>query len=257
MKKTFTLKYLLFAITAILSIYNATGQNVDTLFTSANQAYKDAQYQKAADQYQQILTAGYQSAELYNNLGNSYYRLGQIAPTILAYERAALLAPSDKDIQHNLTLARRLATDTIVPLGTSLTQRVMEAVSSVFSASTWGILAIVAAWATLFLFGFFLYSHNVGVKRMSFYLFIITLLCAGAFLAMNRYNNAKVNDCPYAIVTASNITIKSEPSDAGGDAFILHEGAKLAIEESLDKWYKIRIADGKTGWIPTWAIEKI
>ena len=256
MKNTHTLKYLVFIISTLIS-WCAIGQNVDTLFASANKAYKDGQYQKAADEYQQILKAGYHSAELYNNLGNSFYRLKEIAPTILAYERASLLDPSDREIQHNLTLSRRMATDTIVPLGTSLSSRVIEAVSGIFSASTWGILAVIMAWCALMGFGFFMYGHGVGVKRISFYLFIVALALSGTFLGMNRYINSKVNDCHYGIVTASNVTIKSEPSDAGGDAFVLHEGAKLSLDETVDKWYKIHIADGKMGWIPVWAVEKI
>ena len=245
------------AILVLTSVLTAQAQNVDTLFSRGNTAYKNGDYETAAASYQTILSAGYHSAELYNNLGNAYYRLGYIAPTILAYERAALLDPSDKDIEHNLTMARRKTTDNIVPLDASLTSRVWEAMVSMFTASTWGVITIVCLWIAGILFVLFLYGGNVGVRRTSFYLFIISIVLSGIFYAMNRSAHDRTNDCPYAILTATNVTVKSEPSDVGGDAFSIHEGAKFAIEETLDDWYKIRLADGKTGWLPIWAAEKI
>ena len=62
---------------------------------------------------------------------------------------------------------------------------------------------------------------------------------------------------PYSIVTVANVTAKSEPSSAGGDVFSIHEGTKVRVMESLNKWDKIRLADGKIGWIPSEAAEKI
>ena len=256
-KKILDIKNIICIAILLLSGLSIHAQNIDTLFSRGTTAYKNGDYKTAAESYQTILSAGYHSAELYNNLGNAYYRLGYIAPTILAYERAALLDPSDKDIEHNLTLARRMTTDNIVPLGTSLTSRVWEAMVGLFDASTWGIITIVCLWITGILFVMFIYGKSVGVRRTSFYLFIISIALSSLFYAMNRSAHNRINQCPYAIITATNVTVKSEPSNAGGDAFSLHEGAKFAIEETLDGWYKIRLADGKTGWLPLWAAEKI
>ncbi len=258
MRKTILgIKNIICIAVIILSGLTAQAQNVDTLFARGNTAYKNGDYQEAAQAYQTILSAGYHSAELYNNLGNAYYRLGYIAPTILAYERAALLDPSDKDIEHNLMLARRKTTDNIVPLDASLMSRVWEMVVGMFTASVWGVITIVCLWVAGLLFVLFLYGGNVGVRRTSFYLFIIFMALSGIFYAMNRSAHDRINDCPYAILTATNVTVKSEPSNVGGDAFSIHEGTKFAIEETLDDWYKIRLADGKTGWLPIWAAEKI
>ena len=61
-----------------------------------------------------------------------------------------------------------------------------------------------------------------------------------------------------AIVTASSITVKGAPAKNGTDLFILHEGTKVIItDDAMKAWKKIRLADGKEGWIETKQIELI
>ena len=53
-----------------------------------------------------------------------------------------------------------------------------------------------------------------------------------------------------AIIFASQIEVKTEPSMGSNSAFILHEGTKVEITAKDGNWFRIAIADGKDGWIP-------
>ena len=242
---------------ALLTPGAAFGQTPQALFQAANQDYQNGNYAQAAVKYDSLVRIGYRSAALYNNLGNANYRLGRVAPTILAYERASLLAPADDEIRHNLSLARTLTADNIVPLGESLSERVTDALTQTLSTATWSILSVVFAWGALALFLLFLYSLRTGTKRWSFYGFLLSLVLCATSYGLRRHGENEVRNNPYSIVTVANVTAKSEPSIAGGDVFSIHEGTKVRVMESLNKWNKIRLADGKIGWIPAGAAEKI
>ncbi|MBQ7763142.1 MAG: SH3 domain-containing protein [Flavobacteriales bacterium] len=250
-------KILLIALISLFFQQWSYAQIPDSLFIAANKDYQKADYNGAVEKYTEILDMGYISPELYNNLGNAYYRLGYIAPTILAYERASVLAPSDKEIQHNLSMARRLTSDNIIPLGQSLTVRVVNSVVSLFTASWWAILTAVFTWAMLIFFAIYLYGRSTSMKRWAFYVFAGCLISGAISYGFHLTAKKQLSDNPYAIVTEENINVKSEPSTSGGDVFSLHEGTKVEIEESLNTWHKIRLADGKIGWVPAGSIEKI
>ena len=79
-------------------------------FDQANRLFQSGDFEAAASAYQNAIHADGPSAALLYNLGNSYYRVGQYGPAILAYERAKLLTPRDPDLMANLNLARKAAT---------------------------------------------------------------------------------------------------------------------------------------------------
>lgn len=232
-------------------------QTPQALFQSANQDYQRADYPQAAAKYDSLVRMGYKSPALFNNLGNTYYRLGRIAPSILAYERAVRLAPTDQEIRRNLQLARNLTADNIVPMGESLSERMADSLAQTLPVSVWSILSVVFAWAALILFLLFLHSLRSKTKRRGYYGFLAALLLCIVCYGLRRYSENQLKDNPYSIVIVSNVTAKSEPSASGGEVFSIHEGTKVRVEETLNRWHKIRLADGKIGWIPVEAVEKI
>ncbi len=80
------------------------------------------------------------------------------------------------------------------------------------------------------------------------FLIVISLL----IVKMNREENIIE-----VVVIAQSITVKSSPDIKSTDAFVIHEGIKVSLEDKLDNWVKIRLADGKVGWIENDAVEKI
>ena len=83
-----------------------------SLFAEANAQYAEGNYIEAANRYEQIL-AEQPAAEVYYNLGNAYFKQGELAQAILAYERALRLQPSFDDAKHNLQYAQAQIVDNI------------------------------------------------------------------------------------------------------------------------------------------------
>ncbi|WP_086475719.1 MULTISPECIES: SH3 domain-containing protein [Arenibacter] len=219
------------------------------LFEKATSFYNEGEYQKAADNYLQILENGEHSAALYFNLGNTYYKLNDIAPSIYYYEKALLLKPGDQDILNNLSFARNMTMDAIEPLPKTTLAKFYDTVTSYLTYDQWAYTAV----AFMFLFvGFYIafyFFRFSSQKRIAFItsLSFLVLTLSSATLAYLQYNNYHA-DRP-AIIFVEQAPIKSEPNNRSQAIFNLHAGTKVQVVEEMQGWKKIEIADGKTGWL--------
>ena len=109
----------------------------------AEVAYTKEDYGKAIELYEGLLKTHGESAEIYYNLGNAYYKENKIAPAILNYERALLLDPGDGDIRFNLQLARQKSVDKIEPVGDFFLHRWFDKVQNMGAADSWAQIGIV------------------------------------------------------------------------------------------------------------------
>lgn len=222
----------------------------ETLFDQATEAYNVGEYQRAIDYYHEILDNGEHSAALYYNLGNSYYKLNEIAPSIYYYEKALLLKPNDPEIRNNLAYAQNMTLDAIEKLPETGLSKIYANIIGLLSFDQWSYVAI--AFMILFVlcyiaFYSFQYSSR---KRISFVISIISLILAIISVVFALLQHNKFSADQPAIVFAQESSVKSEPNTRSQEAFSLHEGTKLHVIDSLNEWKKIKIADGSTGWIP-------
>ncbi len=102
---------LLVILGVVLNTLNA--QSPRELLNKANTSYSQSQYKEALTDYLKIEEMGYASEVLFYNIGNTYFKLNEIGKSILYYERALKLNPSDKDLINNLTLAKEFTLDRI------------------------------------------------------------------------------------------------------------------------------------------------
>jgi tetratricopeptide (TPR) repeat protein len=224
-------------------------QDLESQMTKANDAYQAEDYQAAISNYEAILEAGFESANLYYNLGNAWFKQGRIGPSILNYERALELAPGFEDAQANLELAKTRTVDRIVAVPEFLVFRIWRGFRDSFNASQWAIAAIICFWLALASGGLFLFGDKLTLKRTGFiagilFVFLAVSMC---FLAASKYQLELKS--PYAIVMEQVVYVKSAPGDTSSDLFILHEGTKIKLVDQLGEWVEIRLADGKKGWI--------
>jgi hypothetical protein len=90
----------------------------------------------------------------------------------------------------------------------------------------------------------------------SFSAFFLLLSILSFIFATTQMGNIRNRDT--AIIMSPSVTVKSTPSGAGTDLFIIHEGRKVKIlDSSMKEWVEIRLEDGNTGWIPVNAMEII
>jgi len=247
----------MFLVFGMLCIYPLQAQNSTELWEKANAFYSTEEYDKAISSYEQILNEGQVSAKLYYNLGNAYYKVGEINNAILNYERAKLLAPQDEDIQFNLQLANQFVVTKIEELPKPFFLRWKTNVINLFPADTWSLISISAFIIFLGLLGLFLFSRRVGIKRLSFWVGILVILLSifSFSFASEQKNDLLLRD--QAIVFCPRVTVKSSPANTGTDLFLLYEGVKVQITDSLNTWKEIRLNDGNEGWLPDSCIVKI
>jgi len=241
MKKAF---YILIFLLSFISM----AQN-ETLFDQGNALYNDGNYTEAIEKYQAILKQGQHSAELYFNIGNSYYKLNNIAPSIYYYEKALQLAPDDKDILNNISFARNMTIDVVDTIPEVGFSKLINNITNMMSFDAWSKISVGLVIVFVILFLSYYFSHASTKKRIAFVVSLasIVLACTSLSFAYHKYNLEK-NDKP-AIVFAKESQIKSEPNLRSSEAFKLHEGTKVQILDTVNNWKRIKLADGKTGWI--------
>ena len=216
---------------------------------AANAAYAKGDFAKAIELYESVLKEKGESATVYYNLGNSYYKANKIAPSILNYERALLLDPGNSDIRFNLEMAKLKTVDKIEPVGEFFLTSWFRSVQNLLSTDAWSTFAIVCFILLIGCLFLFFFSRMILVKRLSFYIGICLLILTvfGNIFAYNQ--NKMLAESNSAIIFVPTTTIKSSPADSGTDLFILHEGTKVKLRSKLGDWNEIETADGNVGWI--------
>jgi len=216
---------------------------------AANAAYAKGDFAKAIELYESVLKEKGESATVYYNLGNSYYKANKIAPSILNYERALLLDPGNRDIRFNLDIAKLKAVDKIDPVGEFFLTSWFRSVQNLLSTDAWSTFAIVCFILLIGCLFLFFFSRKILIKRLSFYagICLLVLVIFGNIFAYDQ--NKTLTERNSAIIFSPTVTIKSSPDDSGTDLFILHEGAKVKLKSKIGDWNEIETADGNVGWI--------
>ena len=229
----------------------------ESTLKEAEEAYAKEDYTQAIELYESVLKSYGESAMVYYNLGNAYYKAGKVAPAILNYERALLLNPGDSDTRFNLQVARQKTVDKIEPIGEFFLTRWIGTVEDVYSAdgwAKWGVASFLLFIGCLVLFFFSKWNR---LKKIGFFAGICFLLIS---LVANLFADSQQDKLLHradAIVFASTVTVKSSPDASGTDLFILHEGTKVTIKSTLGEWSEIQLEDGNVGWMPSKEIEQI
>ena len=177
---------------------------------------------------------------------------------MLNYERALLLAPSDRDIRFNLQMARSKTTDKITPEQEMFFVTWYHSLVNLASVDGWARTALLSLALAIVLALLYLFSERIWLRKVGFFgaIFALTLFVLSNVFA-HQQKDLLVNRRG-AIVTAPAVTVKSTPAKQGTDLFILHEGTKVTITDaSMKEWKGVRLADGKEGWIETRHIELI
>ncbi|KGN78594.1 hypothetical protein HQ35_09390 [Porphyromonas cangingivalis] len=252
--KKYMSKYLLLLLFA-LSYVTAFAQ-ADT--KDADEAYANAEYAKAISLYQEAITnAPEPTSELYYNLGCAFFKDNQIAPAVLAFERAYLIDPSDSDIKYNIELANSRTLDKIDVAPTFFFSRWMDSLSHWFMLNTWLTMGIVLFTLAVVCFLFFLFGRERLVRMISFYAFIVFLFLCGVSNAMAYKSYHFSHDDTGAIVMSEIVTVKSAPDMSSQDLVIIHAGLKVEVLQKVNGFVEVSLPDKTVGWISATDIEVI
>ena len=224
---------------------------------NADTEYQKGNYQQAIRDYEEILKNG-ESAEIYFNLGNAYYRTDNITKAVLNYERARLLSPGDDDINFNLQFARSKTIDKITPQSEMFFVTWYKSLVNFTSVDNWaktGILCIVMALLLVLLY---LFGPQLMLRKIGFFgglAFFVIFLLSNLFAFQQKQ---ALDNRTGAIIISPSVNIKKTPAKNSDDQFVLHEGTRVdIIDKGMTDWRCIRVGDGREGWIETKAIEEI
>ena len=225
---------------------------------AADSAYVKGDYKDAIEIYESLAANNGESADVYYNLGNAYYKSENIAKAVLNYERALLLNPDDEDIRFNLELARSKTVDKVAPEYKFFLMEWLESIINLLSISAWSILAVVSFVVMLLTLLLFLFGKSVSTKKTGFIIALFSLFITifANLSALHRYHY--LTERNNAVIMEPSVTAKSTPSNSGTELFVIHEGRKVKIsDDSMREWTEIELEDGNKGWIPSSSLERI
>ena len=266
MKKIFALILALIPVLAIAQddngmtrlVADSTNTAAIPTLAQADSAYIQGDYISAISMYEWIADNQGVNATLYMNLGNCWLKRDEVAKAILYYERAYLIDPSDPDIRFNLELARTKTVDKVNPVNELFIVVWFKKLLAMLDVNEWAVLTVILFALTILLAGLFLFSKKLGIRKISFSFsaFFLLLSILSFIFATTQMGNIRERDT--AIIMSPSVTVKSTPSSAGTDLFIIHEGRKVKILDStMKEWVEIRLEDGNTGWVPVNVMEII
>lgn len=247
-------KHILLIFSLVISIVVLSQQ---AEFDKANALYKSANYQNAIAIYEQISITNGTSPELYYNIGNAYFKAGELSNAILNYERALRLAPNYEDARNNLEFAQSKVVDNIVQIPPFFLKKWTAVFVKLLSIDQWYVVSVVMFVLTLALALFFIFGSSLVLRKIAFYAAFVGIaitIATVSFATVRRNQLTQHND---AIIMSPTVTVKSSPDKSGTDLFQLHEGTKVNIQSTLDKWVEVKLGNGNIGWIEAINIERI
>jgi tetratricopeptide (TPR) repeat protein len=232
-------------------------QSPEELMKKANKSYQEQNYSTAIDGYNKILSQGYESGTLFFNLGNAYFKDGRLGSAIYNYERGLKLSPNNEDLAYNLKIANARTFDKITEVPKLFIVAWWEGLVTMFGVSGWSIIVVVAFWILLASIAVYFFSRKNSFQRIAFMcgsisLSVMIVLIALLFARLTRETSAN-----YGILIESTYSVKVTPDLKSKDAFVIHEGIKFKVEDSVGEWIRIRLIDGKIGWVQKSAVGQI
>ena len=250
-------RIIIYTISLFVALSVSASPMSDERWEAGNKAYIEGDYNKAIAEYHAILDGGEYSMKLYYNLANAYFKTGAIGKSILYYNKALRIAPSQEDIRHNLAIAEAQTKDRITAIPEFFLNRWLRTVRNSMSCTAWSVLSLVSFGVLLAFALLFLLASPIRWRKIGFYGALCALLL---FVALTSFAVSSRNDMlthDEAIVMGTAISVKSSPDNSATDLFVLHEGTKVKLLSEVDEWCEVVIADGKKGWTLKNNVEEI
>ena len=223
----------------------------------ADALYSNGNYKEAVTAYESLLKKG-ESAELYYNLGNAYYRTNNITRAVISYERALLLSPGDRDIKFNLEMARSKTQDKMTPKSEMFFVTLYRALVNVMSVDGWANTAVVSIILSLILVLLYLFSDRVLLRKVGFFgsaILIVVFIFSNLFAFQQK---ELITNRTGAVVISSSTEVRKTPSETSTQLMTIHEGTRVDIQDdTMKEWYGVELSDGTEGWVKKETVEVI
>jgi tetratricopeptide (TPR) repeat protein len=242
---------------SLLSLNSLLAQSYDDFMIQGNKYYGEGNYKAAIEEYNKILKTGFESSTLYYNIGNAYFKSGRLGYAVYNYEKGLKLSPGDEDLLYNLRIVNARTVDEITEVPQIFIVQWWNMIITAFSVTGWSFVVILIYLVFIVSIGLYLLSKKYGVQKKSFFISSASLavLIISVVILISRYNHEVSSN--YGVLLEANYTVKISPDEKSNDAFVIHEGIKFLLEDKVGEWYRIRLIDGKVGWIQSNTFGKI
>jgi len=186
--------------------------------------------------WEELQHAGNPSSDLRYNLGNTAYRKGDIPRAIAWWRSAALLAPRDSDIHHNLAFGRSQLKG--VPEPAALGWR------GVLTPGEVGFLGLIGAISAV---AGVMISGRLRVPRWPWFLLAVGGL-AVSWVAHVGWRDSQ--ERPLAVVVEAAVGVRPDPMAEAQVEFELPAGSELQVRAEQGAFLLVETGDAQRGWIP-------
>ena len=237
------------AISLACATARSAQENQDPAFAKANQDYSEGHFQEAVDGYQNLVQAGQWSANLFYNLGNGWFRLGNLGEAILNYERAVALDPHHPEAAANLNLVRDEAR------ALELQRKGLDRYIQAATSTQYLIAASIAFWCILFGIArlFFFRRHSAILVLL---IIFVTVVFGGAVFALYSLETGSKGRA-LAIVTGKKIEARLATADNSNSILPLPPGSEIKVLSQRGDWLYAELPNDLRGWIPANAAQRV
>jgi len=226
-------------------------------FDQANNAFVEGDYDKAIEIYSSIIENNLESSELYFNLANSHYKKGNMAESILNYNKALLIEPGNKKYKENLKIVREKIGTDVIEISEFLPIRIWKNTALAFSPGTWLILLCLMA-VLLFVSIYFWRFKSEGRRRMKFFLLTSVSLILFAITVALGYSSDQLKYYSDNAVVMKRTELRSGADIRADKLRPLVAGVTVKIiDRELDDWYKVSLRNKDEGWLERSLVEEI
>jgi tetratricopeptide (TPR) repeat protein len=232
----------LILFSAILWSFVAASTFAQTDFDKANQEYAQGHFKEAISGYEALVRAGQWSANLFYDLGNAYFRVGDFGHAVLNYERALALERHHPEATANLQIVRDEAH--ALELQQSLPQRYLQFAS----VNEYSIAAAIALWLAMFAIVMLIFARRRSATLIAT-LMLYVLVSAVAIYAVYTLERGS-NGSALAIVTGKNVQARLATADTANSVLALPPGTEVKILSTRGDWIYAALPNDLRGWIP-------
>ncbi|HEY8922932.1 MAG TPA: tetratricopeptide repeat protein [Polyangia bacterium] len=230
---------------------------LDEAWKRGNDAYLRGDYAAAIAAYQQIDRQQIASPELTFNLGNAYYRRGEIGPAIWSWERTLTLDPDHEDARYNLAQARRVSATRVHDKleGAERDPAWMRLVGLLpASTETWLFVGLYLAFFAALLLRLRARRARTAADEEDTHLSawgaMAAILGVAAALAGALLVGRSVLDrIPFGVVLPDQVAVKEGADPNYKTSFDVHAGLRVRLLEHDQDWVRVRLANGLEGWV--------
>lgn len=237
------------------------------IISEADSCYSAENYDKAVELYNKVIAEVGSSSSLYYNLGDAYYRNGELGKAMVSYYRSLRLDPTNDDARQNINFVKSKLVDKVGESG-SFFGNMFNSITNQATSNGWAWISVVLFLIVIAGSGCYIFSGNVLLRKIGFFGGILCLLVTVLTIsfAIHARNLSVAKD--EAVVTVPSTILSTSPrvpKDRNEEAMLLHEGTLVKILDTVtsgsgDKatvWHEVEVDNSHRAWIKSTDIEII